>query len=132
MRIAFDLDGTVVRNGTVENKFLDAEVDQLMLELVNSLYDDGHEIYFFTARDQYYQAETEEWLREKGFKFHYCIFSKPFYHIFIDDRALGWKDGLTQENLEKLMDMIKDETLEQKGAEKNFLTVNSNIKGDMS
>lgn len=129
MKIAFDLDNTVVKNGTIENNFFDAEVIPEMLELVNMLFDDGHEIYFFTSRDQYFQLETENWLREKGIKFHYMYCSKPFYHIFIEDRAIGWKDGLTKENLKELMERIEDEELKKKGKEKRYLVV-KNSEGE--
>ena len=86
MKIAFDLDGTVIRNATHDNNYLDGEVIPEMLELVNMLYDEGHEIYFFTCRDQFFQMQTDQWLRERGLKFHYMYMSKPFYHIFILQR----------------------------------------------
>jgi hypothetical protein len=46
-------------------------------EWVNSKYDAGAYICFFTARTQEHKEITEDWLRSHGFKFHQIIFGKP-------------------------------------------------------
>ncbi|HLO10685.1 MAG TPA: HAD family acid phosphatase [Pseudoneobacillus sp.] len=37
------------------------------VEVLNSLVDDGHEIYYITARDKQYGERTKEWLIKNGF-----------------------------------------------------------------
>lgn len=111
MIIAFDLDHTIVENGTEENDFLDATPIENMVELVNMIYDEGFEIMIFTARSKpWSQVQLEEWLRNDiGLKFHYVYMHKPHYSILVDDRAVGWKEGFTKENLHTLLERIKQE-----------------------
>lgn len=59
-------------------------------EYVNKWYDEGHIITFFTSRLEEHRANTEQWLKEHGFKWHGIIFGKPRggnYH-WIDDRSV--------------------------------------------
>jgi len=109
LKLAFDIDNTLVENGTPDNEFLDADPIEEMIDLVNMLYDEGHEIFLFTSRSSIYgQKKQEEWLRnEMGIKFHYLYMNKPLFDIFIDDRAIDWYDGFTKSNLKTLMDRIK-------------------------
>ena len=57
---------------------------------INTWYDEGHGITFFTARTENLRKVTESWLKKKGFKYHKIIFGKPRggnYH-YIDDRQI--------------------------------------------
>ena len=91
MIYCFDIDGTVcsvVNNSDYKNAILFPH----MLEKINSLFDDGHLIYFMTARGSVSGKDwtefTENQLRQWGFKYHRLITNqKPHAHYFIDDRA---------------------------------------------
>ena len=57
-------------------------------EWVNKLYDEGHNICFFTPRGERLRKATEAWLKKEGFKYHSLVMGKPEalqYH-YIDDR----------------------------------------------
>jgi len=65
---------------------------------INGLYDDGNEIILWTARGTVTKIDwrelTEKQLKEWGVKYHELKFGKPFYDLFIDDKAtntMDWK-----------------------------------------
>lgn len=109
LKLGFDIDNTLVENGTKENEYMDAVPIPEMVDLVNMLYDEGHEIFLFTSRASFYgQKHQEEWLRNQmGIKFHYLYMGKPLYDIFVDDRAVDWFDGATKFNIQTLLDRIQ-------------------------
>ena len=81
-----DIDGTIgedIPNEEAE-RMATAAVYPDALWQVNKWYDEGHNIYFFTARTEAHRAVTEAWLRQHGFKYHGIIFGKPRggnYHL---------------------------------------------------
>ncbi len=98
-----DIDGTITedvpneepeRMGTCE-PFPDA------LETLNSWYDEGHHICFFTSRTEEHREVTERWLAKHEFKYHSLLMGKPRggnYH-WIDNhmvRATRYKGNFTQ------------------------------------
>jgi len=59
-------------------------------EKINEWFEEGHIVTFFTSRTEEHRNVTENWLKERGFKFHKVIFGKPRggnYH-YIDDRDI--------------------------------------------
>ena len=74
-----DIDGTIcddIPNEQAErmataNVYIDA------LETLNRWYDQGHIITFFTSRLEVHRKVTEDWLEEKGFKYHGLLMNKP-------------------------------------------------------
>lgn len=46
-------------------------------EWINSKYDAGDYICFFTARLEEHRKVTEDWLKRHGFNYHKIIFGKP-------------------------------------------------------
>lgn len=77
---------------------LKLEVKEDAVEVINKLKDDGHEIYFITARNNKYYKDaygsTYKWLTDKGFKFDGLIIDGKYKDIeceklgithFIDD-----------------------------------------------
>ena len=57
-------------------------------EWVNSKFEEGHYVCFFTARPERLRKATVAWLDEHGFKYHSLVMNKPEarnYH-YIDDR----------------------------------------------
>jgi hypothetical protein len=74
-----DIDGTIcedIPNEEPERMAL-AEVFPGALDTLNKWYDEGHIITFFTSRTEEQRAVTEEWLKEKGFKYHTLLVGKP-------------------------------------------------------
>lgn len=98
-----DIDGTITEDVPNEEPermatckpFLDA------LKTLNSWYEDGHVICFFTSRTEEHREVTENWLHEHGFKFHSLLMGKPRggnYH-WIDNhmvRATRYTGEFTQ------------------------------------
>ena len=85
-----DIDGVVCDH--VDNEFPEKmkTVEEIAgaKDWINSKFDEGNYICFFTARLESHRAITEKWLRDHGFKYHKVIFGKPRggnYHYI--DRA---------------------------------------------
>lgn len=77
--ILMDIDWTVCTG--VDNEFSHlyptAKVFDGAVKFVNDLYDKGHRITFFTARESKDREVTVEWLNRHGFKYHQLIMDKP-------------------------------------------------------
>lgn len=62
------------------------------IEKINELYNQGHTIVYWTARGSRKQINWEELtknqLSEWGAKYHELRVDKPFYDLFIEDKAL--------------------------------------------
>jgi hypothetical protein len=74
-----DIDGTVTED--VPNEEPERMVTCLPYEgsvdMINSWYDDGHIITFFTSRTDEHEIVTKQWLDKHGFKYHYLLLNKP-------------------------------------------------------
>lgn len=109
MRFLIDVDGTVLTQQK-PGEYEKAVPLEGAVEVVNALYDAGHQIVFYTSRNFKYLQQTHESLRKFGFKFHYVCFGKPHGDIIIDDRASAfttWED--TKVKIEKrLKDLQAD------------------------
>jgi histidinol phosphatase-like enzyme len=61
------------------------------IKKLNKLYDEGHTIVLWTARGCKtgldWRSFTEGQLKEFGVKYHELRLDKPYYDMFIDDRA---------------------------------------------
>ena len=74
-----DIDGTIcddIPNEQAE-RMVTANVYSDALETLNRWYDQGHIITFFTSRLEVHRKVTEDWLEEKGFKYHGLLMNKP-------------------------------------------------------
>ena len=74
-----DIDGTIcddIPNEQAE-RMVTANVYKDALETLNRWYDQGHIITFFTSRLEVHRIVTEDWLEEKGFKYHGLLMNKP-------------------------------------------------------
>ena len=74
-----DIDGTIcddIPNEQAE-RMITANVYKDALETLNRWYDQGHIITFFTSRLEVHRKVTEDWLEEKGFKYHGLLMNKP-------------------------------------------------------
>jgi hypothetical protein len=93
MRIAIDIDGFVYPESSAFDRCLQLPIDGAV-EKVNKLYNDGHQIFFFTARGWNEYNYTLKQLLKDGFKFHVLICGKLSYDIIGDDRAVSNIDEL--------------------------------------
>ena len=74
-----DIDGTVTED--VPNEEPERMATCLPYEgsvdMINSWYDDGHIITFFTSRTDEHEIVTKQWLDKHGFKYHHLLLNKP-------------------------------------------------------
>jgi uncharacterized HAD superfamily protein len=93
--IYVDIDGTICT--PVENAdYSKAEPIKENVKKANALYDEGHTIVYWTARGTTtgidWREVTEAQLSSWGAKYHDLKLGKPFYDIFIDDKAINVDD----------------------------------------
>ena len=91
MVYCFDLDGTLCN--TDGNNYKDSTPKKKRIEIVNTLYEDGHTILIDTARGcvsgKNYFFFTMEQLKSWGVKFHTLRTGVKFgADIFIDDKGI--------------------------------------------
>ncbi len=87
-----DIDGTITDDVPNEEpeRMLTCEPYKDALEILNSWYDEGHIITFFTSRTDEHRQYTETWLKKHGFKYHGLLMNKPRggnYH-WIDNHSV--------------------------------------------
>jgi len=74
-----DIDGTVTED--VPNEQPERMATCLPYEgsvdMINTWYDNGHVITFFTSRTDEHEIVTKQWLDKHGFKYHYLLLNKP-------------------------------------------------------
>lgn len=100
-----DIDGTICTNGDCNSCKYEGSTPILeRIEKINSLYDEGHTIKYFTARgmgrynddiekakERFYTL-TEMQLKIWGCKYHELILGKPSGDIYIDDKGMNSDD----------------------------------------
>jgi len=96
-----DIDGTICsqrvfskeRAPDDEVSFREAVPFPKRIEYMNSLYDDDHYIIYWTARGYEsgtdFLEETRKQLDSWNVKYNECVTFKPFYDLWIDDKAIG-------------------------------------------
>jgi len=74
-----DIDGTICEDIPNEEpwRMADAAVFPEALAKLNTWFDAGHIITFFTSRTEAHRAVTETWLIKHGFKYHGLLMGKP-------------------------------------------------------
>ena len=74
-----DIDGTVTED--VPNEEPERMATCLPYEgsvdMINTWYDNGHIITFFTSRTDEHEIVTKQWLDKHGFKYHDLLLNKP-------------------------------------------------------
>ena len=87
--IYVDIDGTIC---SITRPYSDAKPISTHIDKINKLYDEGHTIVYWTARGSRKQIDwenlTKNQLAEWGAKYHELRVDKPFYDLFIEDKAL--------------------------------------------
>ena len=85
----FDIDGTVFH--TSGSDYENSQPIQHRIDVVNQLFEEGHEITFFTARGTTtgidWRELTERQLKDFGVKFHRLILGKPHADLYVDDKG---------------------------------------------
>jgi len=106
----FDIDGTICSNS--EGDYDYAEPIESRIQMVNSLYDEGHTIVLQTARGMgrtnnnqtaayvLFYDYTVQQLETWGVKYHSLFLGKPSGDVYVDDK--GVKDA---EFFEKIKDL---------------------------
>lgn len=112
MIITFDIDGTICSQSNPD--YENAVPFQEKIDIVNTLFDRGYIINFFTSR---YMGRTNSNIKkvyEIGYdftfnqlqgwniKFHNLFMGKPLYDIFIDDKCLDYKDNWENHLIQKI------------------------------
>jgi uncharacterized HAD superfamily protein len=74
-----DIDGTVCEDIPNEEpeRMVNAEVYPEAVDIINKWFAEGHVITFFTSRTEEHRLITEQYLQEKGFKYHGLLMGKP-------------------------------------------------------
>ncbi len=74
-----DIDGTICDDIPNEEpeRMATAGVYTDARDTLNSWYDQGHIITFFTSRTEEHRQVTEKWLDENGFNYHAILMGKP-------------------------------------------------------
>jgi len=90
MLIYVDIDETICETPPSRDYTLSTPIIE-HINKINSLYDQGHTIVYWTARGTLSKIDwrkvTEEQFRLWGVKYHELLFGKPAYDILIDDKA---------------------------------------------
>ena len=74
-----DIDGTICDDIPNEEpeRMVTAKLYLDALETLNSWYNQGHYITFFTSRLEDHREVTENWLKQNGFMYHVLLMGKP-------------------------------------------------------
>lgn len=98
MKYIVDIDGTICNN--INGNYEKSVPIPNRIDKINKLYDEGHQIIYFTARGmgrynddvalataKFYEI-TELQLRLWGCKYHKLILGKPSGDYYIDDKGI--------------------------------------------
>ncbi len=98
MVYCFDIDGTICTN--TDGDYEKAEPFAEAINKVNSLYQQGHKIVFYTARGYTTGIDwtdfTAKQLKSWNVQYHDLVLGKPYADIYIDDKAINtidWDTG---------------------------------------
>tara|TARA_R110000824_G_scaffold5670_3_gene26041 strand:+ start:6179 stop:6511 length:333 start_codon:yes stop_codon:yes gene_type:complete len=109
MIYVFDIDGTICakRCEVKGDDYKDSKPIVDRINKINSLYDDGHEIIYMTARGmgrhknnpqaaiQDFYTLTSDQLAKWGCKYHLLFLGKPAADFYIDDKGINDEDFFT-------------------------------------
>jgi hypothetical protein len=91
MKIFVDIDETIFK--TKGMNYEDSIPIQKNIDMINKLFDAGHEITMWTARGSGsgldWTEVTTEQLNRFGVKYHTLKFGKPIFDLFIDDKVMN-------------------------------------------
>jgi hypothetical protein len=98
MKYVVDIDGTICSN--TYGKYEEAVPFLDRIDGINKLYDEGHEIWYFTARGMsenptpskatiQWHKLTKKQLEDWGCKYHHLYMGKPTGDYYIDDKGIS-------------------------------------------
>ena len=102
-KFCFDLDGVICK--TVGNDYKNSKPIKRAIAKVNFLYSKGHYIIIYTSRFMGRSKENAKKAHKRGYKstltqlnswdlkFHKLIMGKPSFDIYVDDKAIGFKEN---------------------------------------
>lgn len=92
MNIFVDIDETICVS-PANRDYAKAKPIKENIAKVNALYDEGHNITYWTARGTGsgidWSEVTKSQFAEWGVKYHDLRFGKPIYDLFIDDKVVN-------------------------------------------
>lgn len=98
-RFVFDIDG-VIAQFNKELAYEQCVPNQPMIDVINKLFNEGHEIILFTARGYVTKKDwrevTEKQMKKWGVLYHELHFGKPNADFYIDDKMLSMFDLMNQ------------------------------------
>lgn len=87
----FDVDGGIAEIQK-DNDYIKCGPLRENVQLINRLFDAGHEIILFTARGTMtgidWRKTTERQMKDWGVQYHQLSFGKPAADFYIDDKAV--------------------------------------------
>lgn len=74
-----DIDGTITDDVPNEepSRMITCLPYEGSVDIINSWYENGHIITFFTSRTDEHEVITKRWLSKHGFKYHNLLLNKP-------------------------------------------------------
>ncbi|MFW5847978.1 MAG: hypothetical protein ACOCVF_03595 [bacterium] len=92
MVIFVDIDNTICENNDNLDYSKSTPIKNRINE-INNLYDNGHKIIYWTARGTISRIDwkdiTIKQFKDWGVKYHELKFEKPYFDLFIDDKAIN-------------------------------------------
>lgn len=112
MKYVIDLDGTICvekEKGTPFTEYANVEPKPDVINKINELHDNGHEIIISTARHMLSTNGdvgtimmrigeiTLSWLRKNNVKYDKIYFQKPYGDFYVDDKSMSINAFLDEE-----------------------------------
>lgn len=101
MKIIIDLDGVICSEEKTFERSLSKPLPNAS-NIINQLYDNGHDIIIYTGRSWSEEKMTKNWLSINNIKYHSLIMGKIIGDVWIDDRAIHF------ENWDKISCLLND------------------------
>ena len=112
MKYIVDIDGTILN--TEGNDYENSTPIPERIAHVNSLFDQGHEIHYWTARGSSSKIDhlplTIKQLNQWGCKYTTADVGKPVYDIWIDDKAQNDKSYFDNVLIMAILEKFHNET----------------------
>ena len=117
MILYIDIDGTICTENKVMGKsakdYMCAKPHMDRIAVVNRLFNDGHEIHYWTARGVSSGKDwfdlTKQQLEGWGCKFHELhVGNKPHFDAYICDKSWNSEHWFTQSLYEQIDPVVKD------------------------
>lgn len=97
-KFVFDIDNTILFSEVDENgEYHLKDFDSVMVEKINRLYDEGHEIVIWTGRHWNHLITTKMQLEGIELKYHTLLMGKPYADKYVDDKAITPEQFKNQE-----------------------------------